>query len=394
MRSPDYDRDTLVIHGDGDEGLADVAPPIHASSTYRARSADEFERIAGETRPERYYTRYGNPTVARAERILAGLEGTEAALLFASGMGAISTTVLAHLRAGDHVVAQRCHYMGTAKLVGELLPRFGVAATLVDQGDAGAFARALRPNTRLILVETPSNPLLAITDLAAIGALGRDRGIVTVADNTFASPIQQRPAEFGIDLVVHSATKYLGGHSDLVAGALCGSRERVAQAWEQAIVLGACSNGFEAFLLLRGLRTLPLRVRRQSETAMRIASFLQDHPDVAVVNYPGLASHPQHALAARQMSAFGGLMSFELKGDADAARRFVAALQLAANAVSLGGVETLAVPVGAMWEGTLGGEAEAPAMAGGLVRLAVGLEHPDDLLRDLAQALEQAGGRR
>ncbi|MCB1906149.1 MAG: aminotransferase class I/II-fold pyridoxal phosphate-dependent enzyme [Rhodocyclaceae bacterium] len=377
---------TQAIHGDHDPSVADVAPPIHLSSTYRAADSAEFAQIAAADRPSRFYTRYGNPTVARAERLLAGLEDCQSALLFASGMGAVSTTVLALLSSGDHVVAQRDHYMGTLRLLTELLPRFGIAHTLVDQTDAAAFAAAIRPETRLVIVETPSNPMLRLTDLAAVAGLARARGIVTLADNTFASPLNQRPAECGIDLVVHSATKYLGGHSDLLAGVLCGPAELVDRVWSQSIVLGACSNGFDAYLLLRGLRTLPLRVERQSETALALARHLEGRAGITRVHYPGLSSHPQHELAERQMTAFGGVLSFELEAGAGGARSFVDALDLVANAVSLGGVETLASHVGSMWHAADG----QGAMPAGLIRLAVGLEHPDDIVRDIERGLAAA----
>ncbi|MCP5308286.1 MAG: aminotransferase class I/II-fold pyridoxal phosphate-dependent enzyme [Zoogloeaceae bacterium] len=381
--------ETLAIHGDaGVEDLADIAPAIHPSSTFRARSASEFAEIATGDRPMRFYTRYGNPTVARAERVIAGLEGKAAALLLASGMGAISTTVLANVSAGDHIVAQSAHYMGTTRLLADLLPRFGVSVTQIDQTDPAAFEAALRPETRLMIVESPSNPTLAITDLAAVAATARARGITTVADNTFASPINQRPGDHGIDLVVHSATKYLGGHSDLVAGVVCGDEAAVQKVWEHAIVLGASSNAFDAWLLLRGLRTLPLRVARQCESALTLARALQAHPAVARVHYPGLECHPQHALARRQMKGFGGVLSIELAGGYDAAKSLVGRLQLVANAVSLGGVETLAVHAASVWEGSLSiAQIEAAGVSTALVRIAVGLEHPEDLVRDFEQAL-------
>lgn len=381
--------ETLAIHGDsGLDADSDVAPAIHPSSTFSARSAREFAEIASGDRPPRFYTRYGNPTVARAERLIAGLEGKPAALLLASGMGAISTTVLAHVSAGDHIVAQSSHYMGTTRLLSELLPRFGVAVTQVDQADSAAFEAAMRPETRLIMIETPSNPTLALTDLAAVAAIARARGVTTLADNTFASPINQRPGESGIDLVLHSATKYLGGHSDLVAGVVCGDEAAVQRVWEHAIVLGASSNAFDAWLLLRGLRTLPLRVARQSGSALALARILEAHPAVARVHYPGLESHPQHELARRQMSAFGGVLSIELAGGYEAAKSLVERLQLVTNAVSLGGVESLAVHAASVWEGSLSiAQIEAAGVSAALVRLAIGLEHPDDLARDFARAL-------
>ena len=383
------DLETLVIHGDaGIDDDSSIAPAIYATSTHRARSAQEFAAMASAPRHSRYYTRYGNPTHARCEQLMARLENAQAALLFASGMGAMATAVLSQVAGGDHVVAQTSHYMGTTRLLADLLPRFGVATTLVDQTDAEAFARALRPETKLIVVETPSNPTLALTDLAAVAGIAKARGITAVADNTFASPINQRPLDFGIDLVVHSATKYLGGHSDLVAGVVAGTEEMVERIWETAIVLGPTASPFDAWLLLRGLRTLPLRVERQSVSALRVAQFLEAHPAVDRVHYPGLASHPQHDLAKRQMKQFGGVLSVELKGGYVAAQRLVAALKLAANAVSLGGVETLAVHAASVWEGSLTPEQIARAgVSPGLVRLAVGLESAQDLIEDLRQAL-------
>ncbi|MCL2831271.1 MAG: aminotransferase class I/II-fold pyridoxal phosphate-dependent enzyme [Betaproteobacteria bacterium] len=386
--------ESLVIHGDarddGDRKDDDTAlsPAIYPSSTYRARSAEEFAEMVSRPRHPRYYARYGNPTQERCERLLARLEGCESAILLASGMAAMTTTLLALVRGGEHIVAQTSHYMGTAKLLGQILPGFGVEVTQVDQTDSNAFAAATRANTKLILVETPSNPTLALTDLAAVAGFARSRGILTLADNTFASPINQQPREFGIDLVLHSATKYLGGHSDLVAGAVCGEKAIIERIWEHAIVFGTNSNAFDAFLLLRGLRTLPLRVKQQSATALHLARFFETHPAVARVHYPELPAHPQHELAQRQMKHGGGVLSIELKGGYAAAQKFVDSLSLAANAVSLGGVETLAVHAASMWEGTLDEEEIARAgVVPSLVRIAAGLENAEDLCADMARAL-------
>ena len=389
---------SLVIHGDYDAaGGADetaLAPAIYPASTYSARSLDEFARMANQPRHPRYYARYGNPTQERCERLLARLEGMEAALLTASGMGAMSTTLFAQVRAGDHVVAQTTHYMGTAQILTDLLPGLGVEVTRVDQRDTNAFFAATRENTRLIVVETPSNPTLALTDLAAIASFAKSRGITTLADNTFASPVNQRPRDFGIDLVLHSATKYLGGHSDLIAGVVCGGASAVERIWERAIMLGTNVSPFNAFLLLRGLRTLPMRVARQNENALALARFFETHPAVARVHYPELESHPQHALAKRQMRRGGGVLSIELKGgDGDeqgfhAARIFVAALKMARHAVSLGGVETLVVHAASMWEASLTPEQMRQAgISPSLVRIAAGLENAADLCADMTQAL-------
>lgn len=382
---------SLVIHAD-DEFAVDsaIAPPIHQTSTFRAGSAADFAEMATHPRHTRYYTRYGNPTLERVEKIIADLEGAEAALVTASGMGAITTTVLALVQGGDHIVAQRNHYMGTTKLLTEMLPRFGVTATLVDQTDVDAFAAALRPETKLILVETPSNPTLQLTDLQAIADLARRRGILTFADNTFASPYNQRPLTHGIDLVMHSATKYLGGHHDLSAGVVAGPQGLVEKIWEAHMVVGAVLGPIDGWLLLRGLRTFAVRVKQQNQTALAIAQFLEHHPAIEAVYYPGLASHLQHDLARRQMGGFGGVLSFAVKGGYAATQRFIAALKLPTQAVSLGGYESLVVHAAAMWEGTLG---EAGLIEAGiqpnLVRFAVGLEDERDLIADLAQALVQ-----
>jgi methionine-gamma-lyase len=388
----DWSLASLVIHAD-DEFATDsaIAPPIHQTSTFRAGSAADFAAMATQPRHSRYYTRYGNPTLERAETIIAQLEGAEAALVTGSGMGAITTTILALVQSGDHIVAQRNHYMGTTKLLTEILPRFGMTATLVDQTDVAAFAAALRPETKLLLVETPSNPTMQLTDLQAIADLARPRNILTFCDNTFASPYNQRPLAHGIDLVMHSATKYLGGHHDLSAGVVAGSQALLAKIWEAHMVIGAVLGPIDGWLLLRGLRTLAVRVKQQNQTALTLAQALERHPAIEQVYYPGLPSHPQYALAQRQMKGFGGVLSFAVKGGYGATQRFISTLKLPTQAVSLGGYESLVVHAAAMWEGTLG---EAGLMEAGiqpnLVRFSVGLEDEQDLIADLQQALAQA----
>jgi methionine-gamma-lyase len=391
------DLQSLVIHGDEDwehPELNDtaLAPAIHTASTYSARTLDEFAAMANAPRHPRYYARYGNPTQERCERLIARLENAESALLCASGMGAISTSLLSLVKTGDHIVAQTAHYMGTAQLLSDLLPSFGVEVTLVDQRNSQAFFEAVRPNTRLIVVETPSNPTLTLTDLAAIGQFARSRNITTLADNTFASPINQRPRDFGIDIVLHSATKYLGGHSDLIAGVVCGDADKIEKIWKRSLALGTNVSPFTSFLLLRGLRTLPLRVARQNETALTLARFLVEHPAISKVHYPELESHPQHALFKRQMQHGGGVLSIEFAGSAEAgyraAKQFVAALKFARHAVSLGGVETLVVHAASMWEASLTPEKmERAGISPTLVRIAVGLESAADLRADMEAAL-------
>jgi methionine-gamma-lyase len=381
--------DSVAIHADRSfNETSAVSPPIWQTSTFRADTSDEFLRQATEPRADRFYTRYGNPTHTQTGAVVAALERTEAAMVTASGMGAISSTILSFVGAGDHVVAQRTHYAGTASILRSMLPRMGVQVTLVDQTDTRAFEEALRPETRLIVVETPANPLLTITDLRAVSAMARERGILTMIDNTFATPINQRPAEFGIDLVLHSATKYLGGHSDLVAGVVAGPAPLVEKVWDTALLLGAVLGPFDAWLLLRGLRTLGLRVERHNTNATAVARTLEGHPAVARVNYPALDSHPQHELAKSQMTGFGGLLSFELKGGEMAVERFISALALPVRAGSLGGVESLVTSPAAMWAHTYTDEQLREAgISRGLVRLAVGLEAERDLVADVERAL-------
>lgn len=382
---------TTVVHGDRDVPPAQrpVAPPIYQTVNFWAEDGEGFAQAAVEPRGQDFYTRYGNPNHAQVATIVAELEGAEAGLVTASGMAALSTAVLALVNSGDHVIGQLSTYGGTAGLLQDLLPRLGVTVTQVDQTDPEAFERALTPRTKLILLETPSNPLLQITDLSAVTELARAHGAWTMADNTFASPVNQRPLEFGVDLVFHSATKYLNGHSDVTAGVLAGAAEVLDKVWHVGVLTGATLGPFDSWLLLRGLRTLPLRVAQHNAGAQALAESLTGHPAVTRVHYPGLPSHPQHALASKQMSGFGGVLSAELAGGYEAADAFLSRLHYARRAASLGGVESLAVHPAAMWSGTLNEEQLAAAgIAPGLVRIATGLEDPGELVADVRQALE------
>ncbi len=390
----DHWRDeTTVLHGDcGLTADSAVVPPIHYSATFRADDAAQFADMANTPRHPGFYTRYGNPVHKRVEAILAELEGTETALLMASGMGAISTTILALVARGDHVVAQRRHYMSTSKLFEEVLPRFGVESTIVDQTDLDAIAAAIRPETRLIMLETPVNPTLSLTDLDAVAKLARPRGIITIADNTFASPLNQKPHALGIDIVVHSATKYFGGHHDITAGAVCCSKEHAEKIWSMHTTLGSVLSPMDAWLLLRGLRTLPLRMERINANALALAQWLEAQPRIERVFYPGLASHPQHDLARRQMTGYGAVIAFSIKGGFDATSLFVSSLALATHAVSLGGVETLVVHTAAMWAGTMTEpQMESAGIEPNFVRMSVGVEHIEDLKADIGRALARVG---
>ncbi|KAL1406732.1 hypothetical protein Q8F55_006136 [Vanrija albida] len=396
----DWHPDTQAIHGDaGARRTVDsVAPPIYYSSTFRAGSADEFASMAGDTRHPGFYTRYGNPTHEHVAEVVAGLEGTETAMVTASGMGAISTAVLALLKAGDHCIAQTRHYMATAKLFGEMLPRFNVEVTIVEQTDLAAIEAAIKPNTRLIYVETPANPTMVLTDLAGVAALAKqhskstddDKRIITLADNTFAGPFNTRPAALGIDVVLHSATKSLGGHSDITAGVICTTKALADHfVWETSLTLGSTLSPMDAWLLLRGIRTLPLRMERINSNALALAAWLETQPEVAKVHYPMLPSHAQHELALKQMSGGGPVVAVEINGGYEQTSKFVAALKLASQAVSLGGVETLAVHTAAMWGGSMNDAQMVEAgIAPNFVRCSVGLENIEDLKKDFGQALK------
>jgi cystathionine beta-lyase/cystathionine gamma-synthase len=358
-----------------------VAPPLYQTATFWSDDIDTFLDMATAPLHPAFYTRYGNPTTRAFEKALTALEGGEAALATASGMGAIAATLMALVASGEHVVAQDVIYGGTKGLLSDIAPRLGIDVTFVDQTDAGAFARAVQPNTRLFILESPCNPMMTITDLRAVAQIARSAGVATLVDNTIASPINQQPLSFGIDLVMHSATKYIGGHSDLSAGVIIGSKEKIAAIWEKAFLLGATLDPFAAWLGLRGLRTLPMRVARQNDTAMAVATHLATHPLVSTVRYAGLETHLQHALAREQMTGFGGVLSFEVRGGLDQASAVVEALDIAHQSASFGSFSSLVVQPAAMWAGMMSaeqlGEAGVPA---GLIRLAVGFEDPATII--------------
>ncbi|ERJ59071.1 trans-sulfuration enzyme family protein [Sphingobacterium paucimobilis] len=373
-----------------------VVSPIFQSSTYLASdNLDEYIIAASETKYPEFYQRHGNPTNSQVAAILASLEKTEDALVLATGMAAISTAILAVVRAGDHIIAQRSHYSGTALFFKEFLTDYDVQVSYVDQTDNEAFLEALKPNTKLFYIETPSNPNLDITDLAFIGRIGKERGIITMVDNTFSSPINQTPAEFGIDVIIHSATKYLGGHSDLTAGAICGSKEFVQKAWRRSLVLGASLSPFDSWLLLRGLKTLSLRVKQINENAQQLAEWLQKSNHIKSVCYVGLTTHPQHELAKKQMKGFTGMLCVEVAGKTEDqqynnAQIILKNLKIFANAASLGGVESLIVHPASMWGGHHSSQQKKEAgINRGLLRISVGIEHINDLIQDFTQALKK-----
>jgi methionine-gamma-lyase len=381
--------ETRLIHIDRAlNPTASVTAPLYQTSTFRAQSADDFVTRSSQPRHPEFYTRFGNPTRAQVEAVLAETEGAEAAVAVGSGMAAVSTAVLTFVDRGAHVVAQQNHYGGTTSLLREFLPRFGIETTFVDQTDPAAFEAAMRPETKLVVVESPSNPVMKITDLRAVANIARARGALTIADNTFATPINQRPLDLGIDLVFHSATKYFGGHSDLIAGVVMGSAALIERVWNTSVILGSALAPFDSWLLLRGLRTLAMRVRKHNENALALARYLETHPAVRAVHYPGLPCHPQYALAAEQMSGFGGMFSFELAGGFEAASAFLQNVRLASHAASLGGVETLVVSAAANFLHYMSAEeAERIGVIPGLVRVSAGIEAAEDLIADFEQAL-------
>jgi cystathionine beta-lyase/cystathionine gamma-synthase len=381
---------TRILHLDRnmDPGTS-VAPAIYQSVTHYCESAEDFVVNSTEPLNDQFYARHGNPTTSRIARVIADLEGAEAALFAGSGMGAIAAAALTVVSAGDHVVAQTGHYIHTTKLVTQYMPRFGISVSQVDQRDVGAFAAAIRPETKLIILETPVNPTMHLTDLEAVADLARPRGIITLCDNTVATPLGTNPIALGVDLVAHSATKYIGGHHDLLAGIVCGPRPLIEKVWDTSTILGAIAAPFNSWLALRGIRTLPLRMARHSQNGQAIAEYLEKHPKISKVNYPGLPSHPQHDLAKRQMKSFGGLLSYEVRGGYEGGRRFIQNLKLPLNAGSLGGVDSLVIHPSEMWGGRLPPEVvKEQGITPGLIRMAAGIEETNDLLSDLTQALE------
>ena len=381
---------TIAVHASEEfNQTTSISPPIYQTTTFSAENAEHFYAMATEPRHAEFYTRYGNPNHQQVEATIAALEGAETALVTSSGIGAIFAAVMSQLKSGDHVIGQRNHYAATTVLFRDILPRFGVECTLVDNTSNEEFIAAVRPNTKIIYVETPTNPLMQITDLRAIVALAKQHNLISMVDSTFATPINQRPIELGFDVVLHSATKYIGGHHDATAGAIVGAKAMIEQIWRFAVVSGSVLSPFDGWLLLRGLRTLGLRVERHNQNALALAQFLAAHPKIARVYYPGLASHPQHELAKSQMDGFTGMLSVDVKGDYSGAEKLISSLKLATRAASLGGFETLVVHPAAMWALQLTPEQQrATGISESLVRISVGLEDTKDLLADFAQALQ------
>ncbi len=378
--------DTVAIRAGRSTNGSSLSTPLWSSTVWTNGDLTTARRSSTGTRVANFYSRYSNPTVSAFEEAVATMEGAEASLAAGSGMGAVANVLYALCSPGDHVVAGRQVYSGTAMLLQLLEARFRVEVTWVDGHVPGAYAAAVRPGkTVVVWAETPANPQLTLTDLDDLGAI---KGPFTVVDGTLATPHLQHPLRHGVDLVVHSATKGIAGHNDATLGVVSGERDLVEDIWRYAVLHGAVASPHDALNALRGIRTLPVRIERQSATALTLAEHLANHPSVTAVNYPGLASHPQHELAVRQMRAFGGLLSFEVAGGAAAAKRFCESVRLAQLASSLGGPETLVtVPSQTTHVGIDPDEQVAVGITPSLVRVSIGLEHADDLWADMNAAL-------
>jgi len=384
---PQLHPETRAIRAGRADNDTALAPILWATTTFVTPTVDEARRMATGVGPSRFYARYGNPTVAGFEEAIAELEGAEKARAFASGMGAISAVVLGLCSKGDHIVTQHQLYGATQLLFQAVCPRFGIDVTFVDGAEPGAFAAAVIPGrTTMVYAETPANPRLDLVDLDELGAIA---GPVTVVDSTFATPFAQRPLEHGVDLVVHSATKGIAGHNDATIGVVAGSAEYIDWLYSFAVIQGAVASPFDAMNALRGLRTLGVRLERQSRTAGELARFLEADPRVTCVRWPGLPSHPQYDLAQRQLDVPGGQLAFELDGGLEAGRRFVESVELAQLATSLGGPETLVThPASTTHVGLTPEELAAAGIEPSTIRVSVGLEHAEDLIADFAQAID------
>ena len=385
---------TKAVHA-GDDRSAHygaLSVPIYPASVYAFSDADEGSAIHNEEKDGYYYGRLGNPTQRALEAVIVDLENGESALSLASGMAAISAVIFTVVKSGEHIVAPQSMYATTTNFLHHIKERFGIETTFVDATNAENYRAAIRPETKLFWIETPTNPLVLITDIEAVTSIAREHGIATVADNTFATPYNQRPLDLGVDVVIHSATKYLGGHSDLTAGVLVGKSEVIEAARHGANKFyGGNIAPQVAWLVIRGIKTLALRMERHNDNAFAIADMLGDHPKVKAVYYPGLESHPNHEIARRQMpGGYGGMIGVDL-GTIEAGKTFANSVRLCTLATSLGGVETILQHSASMTHAAIPREDRLKAgITDGLIRLSVGVEDVDDLIADLTQALDRA----
>lgn len=383
---------TLAVHAGEDRTahFGAVSVPIYTASVFAFSDAEEGAAIHNHQKEGYFYGRLGNPTQAALEKAVAELESGEAALAFASGMAAISASLLTVVKSGDHIVAPASMYPTTTLFLKHLNESFGIETSFVDATDANNYADAIQPNTKVFWIETPSNALLKITDISAVAKIAREKNITTIADNTFSTPFNQRPLELGVDVVVHSATKYLGGHSDLTAGVMVGKKEIIEKAkLETTKLYGGNIAPQVAWLVLRGIKTLALRMERHNQNASALANMLSKHPKVKDVFYPGLESHHNHDVAKKQMKGFGGMIAFDV-GGVEEGKRFVNNVEICTLATSLGGVETILQHSASMTHAALSSDERLKAgITDGLIRFSVGIEDVKDLIADLENALDK-----
>jgi len=388
---------TQAVHA-GEDRLryADsITTPIVQTSTYAFKDSNEIEAYTKHGKARFEYGRYGNPTEQVAARRLAALEGAEDCVVFGSGMSAITTSILALVHSGDHIVITDDAYKKTLEFCSSYLRRFGVDCTIVPFGDYEGMEAAIRPKTRFIFSESPTNPYLNIFDLNRLRQIAKRHKVLTLIDSTFSTPFNQRPLEFGVDLVLHSGTKYLAGHNDILAGTVLGRTELVDEIRALHKAVGGVIDPHCCYLLLRGLKTFPLRMAAQNDTALKVARFLEGHAQVKRVYYPGLESHPHHEIAKAQMSGYGGVVTFDIKGTLAAAKRFLDSLKLCFIAPSLGGVETLIThPALVSYYDYPRKDRYALGITDTLIRLAVGVEDADDIVADIDRALKQSARRK
>ena len=383
-------RDTLAVWAGENEYLVQGATqvPVVYSAAYGYPDIDTWLEAATHRKPGHIYSRNSNPTVQAFEDKIRSLEGAQAATSFATGMAAISNTLFTLLSPGDRVVSIKDTYGGTSKIFLEFLPRLQIDVDLCETSNHEQIETAVARGCRVLYLESPTNPTLRVMDIARLARAGHEAGAVVVVDNTFATPVNQNPLSLGADLVVHSATKFLGGHADAMGGALCGDTDLVGRVYHFREITGAALDPMAAYLLIRGMKTLPLRIRRQNESALRIAQWLQSHPAVEAVNYPGLETHPHHDIARRQMRGFGGVLSFTLRGGFEAVKQVLPKLRLAHRAANLGAVETIAGPPATTSHVECSvQEREAMGIPEGLIRYSTGIEDVEDLMFDLSQAM-------
>jgi len=384
--------ETDVVHGGQhpDKWTGALSPPIYQTSTFAFRDADHGARLFREEEEGFIYTRISNPNINLLADKMALLESAEAGSIFASGLAAIFNAVVAVTKSGGHIISDDTIYGGTFTLLKEYMPEFGIEVTFIDATDLNMIADAIKSETTMLFIETPANPTMKIIDIGECAKLVHSKNLLLCVDNTFATPYLQRPFELGADIVLHSATKYLGGHGDVIGGVVIGRKDFVKKMWDKGKEIGASISPFNAWLILRGLKTLAVRMEKHCTNAMKIAEYLAAHKKIERVYYPGLSTHPGHALAARQMSKFGGMLGFDVKGGKEAGKVLMNSVKLCTLAVSLGDVDTLIEHPASMTHSSYNEEElRACGINLGFVRLSVGLEHADDLIADLEQALSK-----